>query len=63
VMDCYVYITDFQKSKEFFYELCRYQYNEALFKQEVVQQGKVLVDDNSKYVQLGSEWDLPFETI
>lgn len=63
VMDCYVYITDFQKSKEFFYELCRYQYNEALFTQEVVQQGKVLVDDNSKYIQLGSEWDLPFETI
>jgi hypothetical protein len=63
VMDCYVYITDFQKSKEFFYDLCRYQYNSLLFTQEVMPKGKVLVDDNSKYIQLGSEWDLPFETV
>lgn len=62
VMDCYVYVTDLQKTKEFFYELCRYQYNTELFTSEVVPQGKVVVDDNSKYVQLGSEWDLPFET-
>lgn len=62
VMDCYVYVTDFQKTKEFFYELCRYQYNTELFTSEVVPKGKMLVDDNSKYAQLGSEWDLPFET-
>ena len=62
VMDCYVYVTDFQKAKEFFYDLCRYQYNTELFTSEVVPKGKMLVDDNSKYVQLGSEWDLPFET-
>jgi hypothetical protein len=59
-LNMYQYINDFKKTKEFFYELCRYQYNEALFKQEVVQQGKVLVDDNSKYIQLGSDWALPF---
>ena len=62
VMDCYVYVTDLQKTKEFFYELCRYQYNTELFTSELVPQGKVLVDDNSKYMQLGSKWDLPFET-
>lgn len=59
-LNMYQYITDFKKTKEFFYELCRYQYNYALFTQEVVQQGKVLVDDNSKYIQLGSDWALPF---
>lgn len=62
-MDSYVYVTDLQKTKEFFYDLCRYQYNSLLFTQEVMPKGKVLVDDNSKYIQLGSEWDLPFETV
>ena len=62
-MDSYVYTTDFTKSREFFYELCRYQYNHALFTQEVMPKGKVLADDNTKYIHLGSDWALPFETV
>lgn len=63
VVDTYIYTTDFTKSREFFYELCRYQYNYALFTQEVMPKGRVLVDDNTKYIHLGSDWALPFETI
>ena len=62
-MNCYFYITDFKQSREFFYELCRYQYNTKLFTSEVVPKGRVVAEDNNKYMQLGSEWDLPFETI
>lgn len=63
VVDTYIYTTDFTKSREFFYELCRYQYNHALFTQEVIPKGKVLADDNTKYIHLGSDWALPFETV
>ena len=62
-LNMYQYVTNLQKTKEFFYDLCRYQYNSLLFTHELMPKGKVLVDDNSKYIQLGSEWDLPFETV
>lgn len=60
-LNVYEYQTSFEKAKELFYELCRYQYNDSLFALETMPQGKVLVDDNSKYMHLGSEWDLPWQ--
>lgn len=60
-LSAYEYLTSFEKAKEMFYELCRYQYNESLFTPEDMPQGKVLVDDNSKYMLLGSEWKLPWQ--
>jgi hypothetical protein len=49
-----------QKARDFFYDLCRYQYADFLFKKEVVEKGKVVLDENSKYVQYKSEATFPF---
>ncbi len=62
VADCYFYITDIKKAKEFFYELCRFQYSTVLFTSEQMPHGKVVTDDNIVYMNLGSDWGVPFGT-
>jgi len=59
----YVYIADVKKICTFFYDLGRFQYAEALFTSEMVEQGKMLRDDNSVYLSFGSHWPLPFATV
>lgn len=49
-----------QKARDFFYDLCRYHYADFLFKEETMEKGKVVLDENSKYVQFKSEATLPF---
>lgn len=46
--------------REHFYELCRYEYNEHLFEEVAAERGKVVRDENEKYVALGSDASLPW---
>jgi len=59
-MQTYKYEITPQKARDFFYDLCRYQYADSLFKKEVMEKGKVVLDENSKYVKYKSEATLPF---
>lgn len=57
----YKYTITPQMARDFFYELCRYHYAEYLFNKEAVERGKVVLDENSKYVKYASEdAPLPF---
>jgi len=49
-----------QKARDFFYDLCRYQYADFLFKKEVMEKGKVVLDENVKYLQYKSEATISF---
>jgi hypothetical protein len=49
-----------QQARDFFYDLCRYQYADHLFKKQIVEKGKVVLDENSKYLKYMSEVPLPF---
>jgi hypothetical protein len=51
----YKYLITPQMARDFFYELCRYHYADYLFKKEVVEKGKVVLDENSKYVDYKSD--------
>jgi hypothetical protein len=51
----YTYVITPQMARDFFYDLCRYHYAEYLFSREVVEKGKVVLDENSKYVQYISD--------
>jgi hypothetical protein len=58
----YIFLNDFKKARELFYDLCRFQYSTVLFKSEMVEQGNILRDDNIRYVEFGSAgYALPFE--
>lgn len=60
-MQTYRYTITPQMARDFFYELCRYHYADYLFKKEAVERGKVVLDENSKYVKYKSEAaSLPF---
>lgn len=54
-MQTYKYTITPQMARDFFYELCRYHYADYLFKKEAVERGKVVLDENSKYVKYQSE--------
>ena len=50
-----------QQARDFFYDLCRYHFAEYLFKRQLVEKGKVVLDENSKYMKYNSEVHaLPF---
>ena len=51
----YKYLITPQMARDFFYELCRYHYADYLFKKEAVEKGKVVLDENSKYVDYKSD--------
>lgn len=51
----YTYVITPQMARDFFYDLCRYHYAEYLFSREVVEKGKVVLDENSKYVDYKSD--------
>jgi hypothetical protein len=49
-----------QMARDFFYDLCRYQFADYLFKNETVVKGKVVLDENAKYLQYKSEATISF---
>ena len=46
--------------REYFYELCRYEYSKSLFEEVVVPKGKVGKDSNEAYLKFGSDSSLPW---
>jgi len=60
-MQQYMYSVTPQRARDHFYELCRFYYAESLFTQEVVPQGKIVLDDSAKYIKYSSNAALPFE--
>lgn len=51
----YRYTITPQVARDFFYELCRYHYADYLFSKEAVEKGRVVLDENSKYLKYKSE--------
>ena len=46
--------------REHFYELCKYEFSEALFEEVEAEKGKVVLDGNHKYVEFGADATLPW---
>jgi hypothetical protein len=49
-----------QGMREYFYELCRYEYCDSLFEPVVAEKGKVVIDRNENYLKYGSDSSLPW---